>query len=1152
MKNKVISFVTAAVMFIAATPFGVIASAEDSSTAPARIMENLDRGTVAVKTSGGVYLSWRLFGTEDLANQAFDIYRDGTKIHTTDAHDATCYTDAQGSDSSKYIVVPTGESISDENAVTPWTTNSAYSGNSVAYKDISFTAPEGGTIINQWQYDSSTKKYYQDGTDEDYTYSANDMSTGDLDGDGEYEIIVKWDPSNSKDNSQTGFTGNVYIDAYKLDGTRLWRMDLGKNIRAGAHYTQFLVYDFDGDGKSEVIYKTAPGSKDGKGNYVSQAGKTDEIKNADDTASYVTDGGQVLSGSEWLTVFNGETGAAMDTVNYDPSRSINSDSQWGDGYGNRCERYLAGVAYLDGVHPSAIMTRGYYTYAYAAAYTWDGTNLTEQWLSSNAPISGNDGGCTVKYADGTTKRQADKTLYGQGAHSVSVADVDNDGFDELIFGSAVLDNDGTVLVYNGRGHGDAEHVSDFDNDGQQEIFMVHEAGKGSDDTINFAVDIKRYDGDVMLQAAVGDIGRGVMANIDDEYAASSGNLAAFWSSASSVNLYNQKGEVIGSAPNSNNKFFQNFLIYWDGDLGRELLDQNIMAKQSIKNSSTTRFNYNRTTNYLPGISANNGSKATPGLVADILGDWREEAIFPLSDGTGMRIFFSTISTDYRLATLMHDSQYRCAVAWQNVGYNQPPHTSYYIGSAALAKSGDATLNYLAPAVEFTEITYPNVAEKTPPPIEIPTSKPNVKKVIPQADTYVAYNDTATIHGEDTELKINQAQNMYTSTLPGLKNATGLGLLRFDLFQYADLELQSAQLELYAKYTNSDNATSSLHLDYCSKDDWDEATLTSEGIIIRGNDTPLSSLGLEQTPKFTDKYAKISFDVTDAIKADSDNVHTFTLWTYTAREQVIASKEYTGSDAQAPTLVLTFKPYAFSDISITPPTKTSYVEGEELDLTGMTVKAVYEDNSTIDISNGYEVSGYDKTKTGKQTVTVSYNGKTKTFEVTVNAKEVAKLTGITVTPPAKTTYTEGEELDLTGMAVTAHYSDGTSAAVSEGYEVSGYDKTKTGKQTVTVSFGEFKTGFSVTVEKKAVVSDSVVYDSDNNLARIQLASGRKACVIFAAFDENGILTSISVKDNQDLGVGTTEIAPQETFRKTDNVKVFVWDSLMSMSPILSSN
>jgi len=642
-----------------------ITKATESTESKSRIMEKLDRGTVAVKTTNGVYLSWRLLGSESLSNQAFDIYRDGIKIHTTGAHDATCYTDTEGTESSRYIVVPKRISIDGQKSVAPWTTNAAFDGNSFAYMDILFTAPEGGTTPSG----------------ENYTYSANDMSVADLDGDGEYEIIVKWDPSNSKDNSQSGYTGNVYIDAYKLDGTRMWRIDLGKNIRAGAHYTQFLVYDFDSDGKAEMMVKTSDGTQDGQGNYI-----------GDKSKDYRNSGGTILSGPEFLTIFNGETGAAMQTVEYWPSRDIKGHNKngWGDTYGNRCERYLAAVAYLDGQTPSAVFMRGYYTYAYAAAYTWDGTNITMHWCSENEPD-----GCRVW---GTS--YPGKTLFGQGAHSVSVADVDNDGYDEIIFGSAVLDNDGTVLMYDGRGHGDAEHVSDFDNDGRQEIFFVHES--------NFVhtVDVKRYNAntesgteDIVVQSVAKDVGRGVMGNIDDGYAAASGDLSLFWAADNSNNVYNMAGTAVGSRPGS-----QNFLAYWDGDLGSELVAGTTVAKYSVA-SGTTAFSFDGSTEVLPGVSSNNGTKETPGLVADILGDWRDELIYRLADGSGMRIFFSTIPTEYRLTTLMHDSQYRCAVAWQNVGYNQPPHTSYYIGSAALAKNGSETLNYLDPQTPFTKVAY---------------------------------------------------------------------------------------------------------------------------------------------------------------------------------------------------------------------------------------------------------------------------------------------------------------------------------------------------------------------------------------------------------------------------------------------------------------
>lgn len=888
MLKNLTAFLTAAVMVTSVASIPVLTSyADTNSTTEKRVMEKLDRGTVAVKTNGGVYLSWRLLGTESLTNQAFDIYRDSEKIYTTGEHDATCYTDSKGTADNKYTVVPKGEAIDKTEAVDVWTTNTTYKGRSVAYKDIAFKVPDGGKTP----------------TDEEYTYTANDMSVGDLDGDGEYEYIVKWDPSNSKDNSLKGYTGNVYLDAYELDGTLLWRIDLGVNIRAGAHYTQYMVYDFDGDGKSEVILKTAPGSKDGEGNYVSKAGKN--ITKGDDKKDYRNSSGLLVGedgGPEYLTVFNGETGAAMQTVDFDPPRSILTSSEWGDSYANRSERYLAAVAYLDGVHPSVVMTRGYYTYVYAAAYTWDGTDLKEQWLSTNTPTEANGGtGCTVKYADGTSKNNTNKTLYAQGAHSVSVADVDNDGYDEIIFGSAVLDHDGTVLTYDGRGHGDAEHVSDFDNDGKQEIFMAHEAGKHNDKIIPYAVDIKRYNGDIMLQAAQGDIGRGIMDNVDDKYALSSGNLSLFWSVAAD-GIYNQAGEKVGNIPNTNGSNMENFAVYWDGDLGRELLDGNKLVKYSIK-SGTERIYYNSKNSTLPG-SINNSTKSNACLTADLFGDWREEIV--LRYGDGVRIYFSTIPTDYRLTTLMHDSQYRCAIAWQNVGYNQSPHTSYYIGSAALAKdSGGNTLNYLAPNTSFTEVTYPDTSSITPRPTIKTTPEPVSVSVTPDADTYLV--DGTTAHGSDEELKINQATDYYSSTSPGLKDIKGLGLIRFDLSKYAGKKLTSATLKLYDKFTNTDKRNSVLHLDYCSKNDWDEATVTINDIKTRGEDTPLSSLGLQVSPAYNVDYKEISFDVTDVIKEKcTDNLITFTLWTGTGREQVIASKEYSGTDAQGPTLVLEFE------------------------------------------------------------------------------------------------------------------------------------------------------------------------------------------------------------------------------------------------------
>ena len=431
--------------------------------------------------------------------------------------------------------------------------------------------------------------------------------------------------------------------------------------------------------------------------------------------------------------------------------------------------------------------------------------------------------------------------------------------------------------------------------------MAHEAGKHNDKIIPYAVDIKRYNADIMLQAAQGDIGRGIMDNVDDEYALSSGNLSLFWSVAAD-GIYNQAGEKVGNIPNTNGSNMENFAVYWDGDLGRELFDGNKLVKYSIK-SGTERIYYNSKNSTLPG-SINNSTKSNACLTADLFGDWREEIV--LRYGDGVRIYFSTIPTDYRLTTLMHDSQYRCAIAWQNVGYNQSPHTSYYIGSAALAKdSGGNTLNYLAPNTSFTEVTYPDTSSITPRPTIKTTPKPVSVSVTPDADTYLV--DSTTAHGSDEELKINQATDYYSSTSPGLKDIKGLGLIRFDLSKYAGKKLTSATLKLYDKFTNTDKRNSVLHLDYCSKNDWDEATVTINDIKTRGEDTPLSSLGLQVSPAYNVDYKEISFDVTDVVKEKcTDNLITFTLWTGTGREQVIASKEYSGTDAQGPTLVLEFE------------------------------------------------------------------------------------------------------------------------------------------------------------------------------------------------------------------------------------------------------
>ena len=718
MNRKVISAAVAVAMTATMSSFALPANAAEVKTPQyqtnARQMEKLNRGLIAVKTTAdtrgqavnGVYLSWRLLGDESLENQAFDIYKNGTKIHTTGVHDATNWIDTSGTASDKYKVVKAGEDASKETEVTPTSNNNCAKSNEVGngnseknsftYVDIPISRPDPVERMG----DGKISNYYN--VDKSHEGGANDASVGDLDGDGDYEIVLKWDPTDSKDSAGADFTGNAYIDAYKIDPNNdgyMWRIDLGKNVTSGAHYTQFLVYDFDGDGKSEVAMKTAPGTVDGTGHYVTEVGDTDEIRNTDNTKSYIGTSGRLKGKNpftQYLTIFDGETGAALYTTDYIPYDAA-EDKYWGDGKAkyNRSERYLAAVAYLDGIHPSIVMCRGYYHDSVIRAYTWDGTELTMQWEHKGK------------------KSESSTTLYGQGNHNLSVGDIDNDGKDEIVYGSAALDDDGkTVLGNTGLGHGDAMHMSDFNNDGTQEVFSVKEEQfKKYAEDLRVASTGKHFWSSGKLVTS-DDNGRGVMDNIDDDYAKTHPNALAIGWSSGIANAHDLNGDDVAAKPaGAGSGTFDNFLVYWDGDLSRELLDANIIQKYYAATGTTKRF-YGPSDGYtLTGGSTNNYSKRNPSLVADIWGDWREEIIMPVNKGSAtdqayLRIYTSTMPTDYRITTLMHDCQYRLSVAWQNVGYNQPTHASYYIGSVALAtdESGN-TLNYLAPAVPYTKVTY---------------------------------------------------------------------------------------------------------------------------------------------------------------------------------------------------------------------------------------------------------------------------------------------------------------------------------------------------------------------------------------------------------------------------------------------------------------
>ncbi|QGY48052.1 hypothetical protein GM418_05565 [Maribellus comscasis] len=569
-----------------------------------RIMEKLDRGAIAVKSADSVFLSWRLLGN-DSKNTAFNIYRNNQKITQKPVANRTCFTDPEGKENDSYTVIPvlnekenTGQAVKINVHPNP-------------FFDVLLKTPEG--------------------------YRPNDASVGDLDGNGDYEIVLH-QTGRSHDNSHNGPTSEPILQAYKMDGIFLWEINLGKNIREGAHYTQFVVYDLDCDGKAEIVCKTADGTKDGVGKII-----------GDPSKNYVNENGKILDGPEFLTVFEGEKGKALATVDYMPNRY--SLDGWGgiggnggnDSNGNRVDRFLACVAYLDGIHPSVIMCRGYYGRSVLAAWDWKNGELKQKWVFDSA-------------------KPGLEKFSGMGNHNLTVTDIDNDGKDEIIYGAMTVDDDGTGLYTTGLRHGDALHVSDFiPSRPGLEVWGIHENEvpvKGYENGFGAAL-FDAETGEILWGKLPGlDVGRGVAADIN-----STSPGAEMWCSGSG-GLWNNKGEIIGESPSS-----ANFLIWWDDDLLRELLDRNKISKYKGGVLLDAK-----------GFRSNNGTKATPTLSADLFGDWREELILAAEDGQSLRIFTSTIPTNYRFTTLMHDPQYRLSIAWQNVAYNQPPHTGFYLGT----------------------------------------------------------------------------------------------------------------------------------------------------------------------------------------------------------------------------------------------------------------------------------------------------------------------------------------------------------------------------------------------------------------------------------------------------------------------------------------
>ena len=636
-----------AILLLICIPF--ITMHAQPAYAPSIQKEALGRGLVAIRQDEAhVAVTWRLLAT-DAPGTAFQVWRNGQLLTKKPLVGATYFVDDYTPTTAvTYEVRPVAKAKSD--SVAPAGKYTLPAEAPIGYIDIPLDKPVGGTTP----------------AGDRFTYTANDASVGDVDGDGEYEIILKWDPTNAHDNAHDGYTGGVLFDCYRLNGERLWRIDLGPNIRAGAHYTQFMVFDLDGDNRAEVVMKTSDGTIDGRGTVIGDPfadyrHKGDVMSHADeirqdsiDEANMRARGwtgvggprkrtpsrqGRILTGNEYLTVFSGLTGEALQTIPYVPARGNLAD--WGDTRANRSDRYLACVAYLDGQHPSVVMCRGYYTRAVLAAFDWNGKELSQRWVFDST----NDG---------------NEAYSGQGNHNLRVADVDGDGCDEIIYGSCTIDHDGTGLYSTGLGHGDAMHLTSFiPGDRKLQVWQCHES-KGSGSTLRDAAT-----GEILFQVPAGeDVGRCMAADIDPTNPG-----VEMWSIASG-GVRDYHGNVLRERVPG---LSINMAIWWDGDLLRELLDGNRVSKYDWeKGACEVLFDPE-------GVSRNNGTKSNPCLQGDIVGDWREEILARTTDDTALHLYVTPIPTDRRFVTFMDDIPYRISVATQNVAYNQPTQPGFYFG-----------------------------------------------------------------------------------------------------------------------------------------------------------------------------------------------------------------------------------------------------------------------------------------------------------------------------------------------------------------------------------------------------------------------------------------------------------------------------------------
>ena len=590
-----------------------------SPTLAQRNTDVLDRGLVAVKTSSGVLCTWRI-PAEEYYDVKYNIYRDGTKLNATPLS-VSNYTDKNGTLNSSYTVeaVVRGQKQAQSKAVTPWAKN---------YLEVKM---DHGTLKS--------------------TYVPNDACCADVDGDGEVEILLKFDNRSDAENGYkpAGYNGEyAIIEVYKLNGKKLWWIDLGPNMADFQNNENNIVaFDWDRDGKAEAVLRAADGT------VIHMADGTTKVI-GDKTQNYRNPNGSsgqwfIHEGSEFLLYLNGETGEPYQIMDYPLKRleagETDLSKAWGDGYGHRSTKHFFGAPFLDGKKASIFLARGIYTRHKMIALDVDPAThqLKERWRwNCNTPGS---------------------PWYGQGYHNFGIADVDMDGRDEIVYGSMVIDDNGKGLSTTGLGHGDSQHCGDFDPyTWGEEIFACNE--DRPQNNFRDATTSKIY----YRSTGSRDDGRAIAGNFLDEYP------GAQCRSAADPNIIGGAShKAINGSPTDG--IATNFRIYWDGDLLDETFNyvngkntEGAIYKGGRKSAMAT----------LEGSMTNNDTKGTPCYQGDILGDWREEVIMRTADNN-IRIYTTNYETPWRNYSLWHDHQYRNAMVWQMCGYNQTPHVSYFLG-----------------------------------------------------------------------------------------------------------------------------------------------------------------------------------------------------------------------------------------------------------------------------------------------------------------------------------------------------------------------------------------------------------------------------------------------------------------------------------------